>query len=102
IQRTIMLRFQRIVAVFSVWLLLLPMAVAQDGAAIAPEAASTTQAGRQEAHSLVYPDGRFARITRPYRAVEVPPISLANSGRLDSLLRAGKIYLSLQDAIALA
>ena len=45
---------------------------------------------------------RLARFTRAYRAVEVPPISLANSGRLDSLLRAGKIYLSLQDAIALA
>ncbi len=31
-----------------------------------------------------------------------PPASLANSGRLDSLLRGGNLYLSLQDAIALA
>ena len=45
---------------------------------------------------------RWRASRAPYRAVEVPPISLANSGRLDSLLRAGKIYLSLQDAIALA
>ena len=90
-----MLRFQPVIAILSVWLLLVPLAAAQD-------AASTTQAGRQEAHSLIYPEGNFARVTRPYRAVQVPPISLANSGRLDSLLRAGKIYLSLQDAIALA
>jgi outer membrane protein TolC len=90
-----MLRFQQIIAIFSVWLLLLPVMHAQ-------EPPSTTQAGRQEAHSLIYPDGDFARITRPYRAVEVPAISLANSNRLDSLMRAGKIYLSLQDAIALA
>jgi hypothetical protein len=90
-----MLRFQQLIAILAVWLLLLPMAVAQDDS-------STTQAGRQQAHTLIYPEGNFERVTRPYRAVEVPPISLANSGRLDSLLRAGKIYLSMQDAIALA
>jgi len=31
-----------------------------------------------------------------------PPLDLSNSSRLDQLLRAGNIYLSLQDAIALA
>jgi outer membrane protein len=97
-----MLRFQQTTAILSVWLLLLPIAGAQDAASTPPDPASTTQAGRQQAHSLIYPEGNFARITRPYRAVEAPPISLANSGRLDSLIRAGNIYLSLQDAIALA
>jgi outer membrane protein len=43
-----------------------------------------------------------AYFTRPYRARHVPPINLANSNRLDSLLRAGRLYLSLQDTIALA
>jgi outer membrane protein TolC len=37
-----------------------------------------------------------------YQAQEIAPIDLRNSTRLDSLLRAGKIYLSLQDAISLA
>ncbi len=37
-----------------------------------------------------------------YKAREVPPVDLANSNRLEQLLRAGNIYLSLQDAIALA
>lgn len=42
------------------------------------------------------------RITGPYSVPQVAPIDLANSTRIDSLMRAGRIYLSLQDAIALA
>ena len=41
-------------------------------------------------------------ILRPYRAQTVPGVRLNNSGRLNSLLRAGKLYLTVQDAIALA
>ena len=41
-------------------------------------------------------------LTHPYTAKEVPPISLANTNRLDMLLRGGRLYLSLQDSIALA
>jgi outer membrane protein TolC len=37
-----------------------------------------------------------------YRGKSVPPPSLANSTRLDSLIRDGKLYLHLQDAIDLA
>lgn len=37
-----------------------------------------------------------------YRASTAPPLDLANSPRLQSLIREGKIYLSLRDAIALA
>ncbi len=40
--------------------------------------------------------------TRKYHAPAVAPIDLANSSRLDALLRSGSLYLSLQDAIALA
>ena len=39
---------------------------------------------------------------RPYFAPEVPPARLANSGRLSELVRAGNLYLTVQDAIALA
>jgi outer membrane protein len=39
---------------------------------------------------------------RPYAAPEVPEIRLANSARLRDLIRAGKLYLSVHDAIALA
>lgn len=38
---------------------------------------------------------------RPYLAADVPPVRLANSARLQSLIRAGNLYLTVQDAIAL-
>jgi outer membrane protein TolC len=39
---------------------------------------------------------------RPYLTATVPPIQLGNSDRVHQLLRGGKLYLTLQDAIALA
>lgn len=38
----------------------------------------------------------------PYRPTQVPPVNLSNSPRLHSLERDGKLYISMQDAIALA
>jgi outer membrane protein len=46
--------------------------------------------------------GPLVRFTRPFRARPVPPVNLANSNRLDSLMHAGNLYLSAQDAVALA
>ena len=43
--------------------------------------------------------GRFGS---PYKAKEVAPINLQNSQRIFDLMRAGQLYLSLDDAIALA
>jgi outer membrane protein len=39
---------------------------------------------------------------RPYLPVTVPPARLANSDRMTILVRAGKLYLNVHDAIALA
>src|SRR5579863_10667959 len=44
----------------------------------------------------------YSTLTRPYEARTVPPVNVSNSSRLDSLVRAGTLYLSLADAIALA
>jgi outer membrane protein len=41
-------------------------------------------------------------ILRPYLAPSAPPPRLANSPRLSELVRAGTLYLTVQDAIALA
>ncbi len=41
-------------------------------------------------------------VLRPYRAPSALPIRMTNSARLHSLLRAGKLYLTLQDTLALA
>ncbi len=42
------------------------------------------------------------RLIRDYKPPVFPPIAMTNSQRLHSLIRAGKLYLTLQDAIALA
>jgi len=38
----------------------------------------------------------------PYMPSTAPPLNLTNSGRLENLIREGKLYISLDDAIALA
>ena len=44
----------------------------------------------------------FNRLASPYRAREVSPVNFQNSQRIFDLMRAGQLYLSLDDAIALA
>ncbi len=46
--------------------------------------------------------GLWSGLMRPYRQPEIAPVSLGNSPRLETLIRAGKLYLSLADALALA
>jgi outer membrane protein TolC len=46
--------------------------------------------------------GWFANLTRNYRPTTVARISFEDSQRIERLIRAGSIYLSLRDAIALA
>ncbi len=41
-------------------------------------------------------------VVRNYVPTQLAPVSFANSSRLETLLRAGNLYLSLQDAIAIA
>jgi outer membrane protein len=41
-------------------------------------------------------------ILRPYEATSVPPVNVQNSDRIFDLVRAGQMYLSLADVIALA
>jgi outer membrane protein len=48
------------------------------------------------------PGGRLGWLTHPYQARSVPPINLSNSSRLESLVRAGNLYLTAQDVVALA
>jgi outer membrane protein TolC len=45
---------------------------------------------------------RFGFLTRPYQARSVAPVRLTNSPRLDALIRAGNLYLSADDVVALA
>ena len=48
------------------------------------------------------PRSAFPKLLQPYTAQEVPQPNLGNSARIDSLMKDGKIYLSIDDAVALA
>jgi len=66
-----------------------------DGQLSTPAASAPTSTIRLDiphSHSLL----------APYRPTHVPPDNLQNSPRLNMLIRDGKLYLSLKDAIALA
>src|SRR3984885_14229989 len=70
-----------------------------------PAFAVTSPAQTSSAQTAVRIDpakGGLGWLTHPYQARYVPPINLVNSSRLDSLIRAGNLYISAQDVIALA
>jgi outer membrane protein TolC len=48
------------------------------------------------------PDLGWQKWTKTYRPTDVPPINLTNSNRMEMLIKGGNLYLSVQDAIALA
>ncbi|PYT18918.1 MAG: hypothetical protein DMG58_37300 [Acidobacteria bacterium] len=60
-----------------------------------------SQLSAQES-SLVVEKPHTPILVRPYLPATVSPVRLKNYGRLGNLIRAGKLYLTVQDAIALA
>src|SRR5271165_3565787 len=52
------------------------------------------------APTVIKPSGPV--LIRSYKPTFVPPVRLGNSKRLKDLIRAGKLYLTVQDAIAVA
>jgi len=50
--------------------------------------------------ALERPQGSI--FSRPYRGAVVPPVKLENSSHVYSLIRGGKLYLTVQDALAIA
>jgi outer membrane protein TolC len=62
----------------------------------------TSFAAAQSEVRIEPPQGRFLKLTRDYRVREVPAINLSNTPRLDLLIRAGNLYLSADDVVALA
>src|SRR5437870_11954388 len=69
--------------------------------------AATVTAGAQTSDqtpriTMPQEDHWYDRMLVPYQPRFVPPVSFGNSPRIENLSRAGKLYLSLQDAISLA
>ena len=48
------------------------------------------------------PKSSFPNFLAPYTVRDVPPPNLTNSARIDQLIRDGKLYLSINDAVAMA
>ena len=61
--------------------------------------AQTPSTSQQPALSA---DRQMSGLARSYRVGDLPPTKFQNSNRLGALIRDSKLYLSLQDAIALA
>ena len=59
-------------------------------------------AAAQSAIRIEPAQGGMGWLTHSYQARSVPPINLANSSRIGSLIRAGNLYLSAADVVALA
>ena len=101
-----MFRFQPLIhrcsALLCATLLAIPPAFSQ-APAQEPSQITNPSANRSQPEMPTYgkPEGHFARLTGNYRPVSVAPVNLTNSFRIESLLRGGNLYLSLQDAIAL-
>ncbi|HEX4772745.1 MAG TPA: TolC family protein [Bryobacteraceae bacterium] len=91
---------RRLTAVALCWICAVPLSWAQ----AAPAPAGQTQASAPPAQNEIIAPQRPTSIfiVRPYQAVTVPPVPLVNSSRLSSLIQGGKLYLTVQDAIALA
>ena len=94
---------------FTMFLGISPASLRAQEAPPAPSAQSTPPATPQPAqpqpvHLKDYsvPRSAFPRVLQPYRPQELAKPNLNNSPRIDSLMRDGKIYLSIDDAVALA
>ncbi|HSY90804.1 MAG TPA: TolC family protein [Candidatus Binatus sp.] len=48
------------------------------------------------------PRSAFPHVLQPYKSQELAPPNLGNSPRIDALMKDGKIFLSIDDAVALA
>ena len=68
----------------------------------APSAQNTPEARPLPALNYVKPTSHFPNPVGPYISKHVADPNLANTARIDQLMHDGKLYLSLNDAIALA
>ncbi|MGJ5819479.1 TolC family protein [Paludibaculum fermentans] len=86
-----------ILAVFLAALMIAPASLAQ-----APQAPGTPASSAVNTDFSTFPQAKGRFFLRDYKQADVAPINLQNSSRLEALIRGGKIYLGLDDVIALA
>jgi outer membrane protein len=80
---------------------------AQQATPAAPSQAMPPSAPQPAGPELVHlkdysvPSKAFPNVLLPYKSQDLPQLNLGNSPRIDSLMHDGKIYLSINDAVAL-
>jgi len=106
---TVLTAFQRAAAIFLA-ASMVPAGWAQDAPQV-PSAPSAQVPAKQAVPSksqpfdvkeYSQPRSPFPNLLAPYTARHVAPPNLANTPRIDQLLRDGKLYISMNDAVALA
>jgi len=86
---------------------LVPTGWAQNSSSSVPNAPSQTQKAVStsqpfEVKEYSQPRSAFGNPLAPYTARRVAPPNLSNTPRIDQLMRDGKLYISMNDAVALA
>lgn len=100
--------FPRLISYVRQWamaltLLTLPGALlGQAGQATPPAAPQPVEPQHIHLKDYSKPRPAFPNLLQPYMPQQLPMPSMANSARIDTLMRDGKIYLSIDDAVALA
>jgi len=106
---TVLTAFQRAAALFLA-VSMVPAGWAQDASQVpsAPSAQVQTQQAVPsksqpfEVKEYSKPRSAFPNLLAPYTARHVAPPNLANTPRIDQFLHDGKLYISMNDAVALA
>jgi outer membrane protein len=84
------------------FLTIIPAALRGQEPPAAPLVPQTAQAQPVHLKDYSVPRSAFPRVLQPYLPEEIAPPILGNSSRIDSLMKDGKLYLSIDDAVALA
>src|SRR4029077_8509153 len=95
----------RVLQALAVTLFSASLAAQQNATAASSASPQATQpTNREIVHLPDYssPRSAFPNVLQPYKGRDLPLPNLGNSPRIDSLMRDGKIYLSIDDAVALA
>src|ERR1019366_7995503 len=100
---TVLTAFQRAAALFlaAVFLavIMIPAVWAQDASQV-PSAPSASEPF--DVQEYAHPQSHFPNPLAPYTPRHVAPPNLANTPRIDQFLNDGKLYISMNDAVALA
>ncbi len=106
---TVLTAFQRAAAVFLA-AIMMPAGWAQDASQVPSAPSAQTPAQRAvpsasqpfDVQEYSNPQSHFPNPLGPYTPRHVAPPNLANTPRIDQLLHDGKLYISMNDAVALA